>query len=74
MCNNYYQALQNIETMTVLLQRAVVELKIGKAVVMEGWRTEEKIYHVGLKAQATSQEDTLRLEYVRLLKTYNNAE
>ena len=60
--------------MTLMLRRAVSELKIGEAVVLEGWRSEEKAYHRSLKAQPTSEEDTLRLEYVRLLKKYHSAE
>ena len=74
MCSNYYQALQNIETMSLLLQCAMTELKIGNAEVMGGWCTDEKRYHISLKAQTEPAEDILRLEYVRLLKIYNNAE
>ena len=72
MCNNYKQALHNLNTMVVQLAWAKAKLNIPSDAVMAGWIKLKKDYLLSLKS--VPKEDILQMEYVRLLVLLNTAE
>lgn len=64
--NNYVQALVNVESLSVALERAKTTLRIPSDSVFEQWQKEELSYLLSLKK--TPEGDLLALKYVETMK------